>query len=167
MSRLLSNPITYVVGLLLLIALALFLLSMVYLRQARRGRYWRLRHAAGQRGGQLFLISMTLFGLAATVAFFSGFAAIAVEEVNQFLFGTPNPTIWLRRVGDDWTVLEDIPADRPSPFAQWVEHIRRGTRATENVANATDLSALVEAANRSAELGTPIEVASGNRGVPD
>ncbi len=48
MSRLLSNPITYVVGLLLLVALALFVLSMVYLRQARRGRYWRMRHAAGR-----------------------------------------------------------------------------------------------------------------------
>ncbi len=34
---------------------------------------------------------MTLFGLAATVAFFTGFAAIAIQEVNQFFFSTPNP----------------------------------------------------------------------------
>lgn len=91
MLRLLSNPITYIVSILMLVGLALFVASMIYLRRARRGSYWRMRRAAGQRGGQLFLISVTLMGIALTIAFFSGFAAIAIDEVNQFFFGTPNP----------------------------------------------------------------------------
>ncbi len=45
---------------------------------------------------------------------------------------------------------DDLPADLPSPFEQWVDHVRCGTPANENVRIATDLSALVEAANRSA-----------------
>lgn len=89
MDALWSKPLTYLIGGMFLLALALFILSMIELRRARRGRYWRLRRQAGQRGGQLFLVSVTLFGLAAVIAFFSGFAAIALGSV----FPSPTPTL--------------------------------------------------------------------------
>jgi predicted dehydrogenase len=43
-----------------------------------------------------------------------------------------------------------IPADGPGPFALWVEHIRAGTRADDNIARAVELTRLVVAANRAA-----------------
>jgi predicted dehydrogenase len=43
-----------------------------------------------------------------------------------------------------------IPADGPGPFARWVEHIRTGTRADDNLMRAVELTRLVGAANRSA-----------------
>lgn len=84
-------PMTYVVGALLLLALALFVWSLLELRRARRGQYWWMRKASGQRGGQLFLISAALFASAASIAFFTGFAALAVGEFNDLFYGTPNP----------------------------------------------------------------------------
>jgi 1,5-anhydro-D-fructose reductase (1,5-anhydro-D-mannitol-forming) len=43
-----------------------------------------------------------------------------------------------------------IPADGPKPFAQWVDHIRSGTRADDNITRAVELTRLVVAANRAA-----------------
>jgi 1,5-anhydro-D-fructose reductase (1,5-anhydro-D-mannitol-forming) len=43
-----------------------------------------------------------------------------------------------------------VPADGPSPFAQWVEHIRKGTAAEDNLRRATELTRLVSAANLAA-----------------
>jgi outer membrane biosynthesis protein TonB len=76
-----------VVGMFIL-AFILFLLAIQQLRLGRKGPYWRLRREAGQRGGQLFLISVTLFGIAAAIAFFSGFAAFALGEFNGLLHGS-------------------------------------------------------------------------------
>lgn len=89
MTRLLSSPITYVVLVLFFLASFLFLLAILHLRQARRGPYWRLRKVAGQRGGQLFLFALSLYGLMGAVIFFSGFGAFVVREVNLYLTGTP------------------------------------------------------------------------------
>jgi hypothetical protein len=85
MSRLLSMPITYVIGGLFLLALVTFILSLLQLRRARRGEYWHIRKSAGQRGGQLFFVALTLFALTCAVAFFSGLAAVAVGEFNDRL----------------------------------------------------------------------------------
>ncbi len=45
------------------------------------------------------------------------------------------------------------PPDGPDPFAQWVGHIRAGTRADANLKAAIELTRLVVAANRSAATG--------------
>src|SRR5690554_6241934 len=81
-----------VVGLLIL-AFLLFLLAVQQLRVGRRGPYWRMRREAGQRGGQLFLMSVALFGVAAAIAFFSGFAALALGQFNALLYGPREATV--------------------------------------------------------------------------
>jgi 1,5-anhydro-D-fructose reductase (1,5-anhydro-D-mannitol-forming) len=50
-------------------------------------------------------------------------------------------------------LVRDLPAAPPPAFDQWVAHIQTGTRAAENVAIGLDLSAIVEAAARSAAEG--------------
>jgi len=80
-----------VVGLLAL-SLLLFLVSLQQLRRGRTGPYWRLRRSAGQRGGRLFLLSVALFGLALAIAFFSGFARIALRGAGvAFVLATDTP----------------------------------------------------------------------------
>lgn len=51
-----------------------------------------------------------------------------------------------------------LPPALPSSFEQWVEHIQRGTKGTENIAMAVDLTLLMEAANRSARAQRPIQL---------
>jgi 1,5-anhydro-D-fructose reductase (1,5-anhydro-D-mannitol-forming) len=46
-----------------------------------------------------------------------------------------------------------VPAGQPPAFDEWVTHIQRGTRATENIEISLDLTAIVEAATRSATTG--------------
>jgi len=48
----------------------------------------------------------------------------------------------------------------PKAFDQWVAHIQQGTKATENIALGLDLTAIVEAAYRSAESGQAIRLGS-------
>ncbi|WP_426324048.1 Gfo/Idh/MocA family protein [Microbacterium sp. E-13] len=57
-----------------------------------------------------------------------------------------------------WQELE-IREDSPSALAQWITHVANGTRADANLALALELSALVEAAYRSAADGraTPVD----------
>lgn len=81
-----------VVGLLVL-AFILFVLAIHQLRVGRRGPYWRMRREAGQRGGQLFLLSVGLFGIAFAIAFFSGFAALALGRFNELLYGSVNAEV--------------------------------------------------------------------------
>lgn len=50
-------------------------------------------------------------------------------------------------------LVRDVPAGLPPAFDQWVAHIRSGTRDTENIAVALDLTAIVEAATLSASTG--------------
>ena len=65
-----------------------------------------------------------------------------------------------RRAGatDRWLVQPPHVQEAPHPFSQWVEHIKCGTRATENVRLGLDLSALMEAAYRSAASGSAIRL---------
>lgn len=66
------------------LALALFLLSLYLLRRGRTAPFWRMKRAAWRRGGQLFVLSVVLFALTFALAFFTGFAAIALGGVDQF-----------------------------------------------------------------------------------
>ncbi len=94
----------------------------------------------------------------AEATFVGGYSPFEIEAHGtrgSLLFGMPDHALRLRgeRIpgGEEgWVFKDDLPADLPSPFEQWVEHVQRGTPANENVLIATDLSALVEAANRSA-----------------
>lgn len=83
---------------------------------------------------------------------------------GSLLYGTPEPRILMRTGTRDtetpWTEVP-LPADGPTPFEQWVAHIRDGTTATENVAFALDLTALVDAADRSARIGAVVPIAPG------
>ncbi|XEC95931.1 Gfo/Idh/MocA family protein [Paenibacillus tarimensis] len=51
-----------------------------------------------------------------------------------------------------------LPAALPSSFDQWVSHIRNGTKATENVTLALDLTRLMEAASISAKSGAAVQL---------
>ena len=102
----------------------------------------------------------------AEVGFVNGAGDFAIEAngtAGSLRFGPPDDQLHFRAASADrreWTVLPDLPPDGPSPFAQWVAHVQAGTTAPENVALALDLSALVEAANRSARDGRVVPVAS-------
>jgi hypothetical protein len=84
-ARLVATLLPYVIVAMLALALVLFALALQQLHRGRTGPYWRLRRQAGQRGGQLFLVSVTLFGLALTLAFFSGLADLALNGVRSAL----------------------------------------------------------------------------------
>jgi hypothetical protein len=61
-------------------------------------------------------------------------------------------------------LVQDVPAALPPAFDQWVSHIQYGTRAIENITIGVDLTAIIEAATRSATIGalssypTPVAV---------
>jgi 1,5-anhydro-D-fructose reductase (1,5-anhydro-D-mannitol-forming) len=57
--------------------------------------------------------------------------------------------------GSGW-VSEPVPPDDEDAFGQWVQHIRAGTRADDNVARAVELTRLVEAANSSARTRSTV-----------
>lgn len=58
---------------------------------------------------------------------------------------------------DEWQTMP-IPSPLPTSFEQWVGHIQHGTKATDNVALAVDLTTLMEAANRSAREQCPVRL---------
>ncbi len=94
----------------------------------------------------------------AEATFVGGYSPFEIEAHGtggSLLFGVPDHKLRLRcerlsGVEEGWVAKDDLPSDLLSPFEQWVDHIGRWTFADENVRIATDLSALVEAANRSA-----------------
>jgi 1,5-anhydro-D-fructose reductase (1,5-anhydro-D-mannitol-forming) len=61
-----------------------------------------------------------------------------------------------RAFGAPGSHYRNVPPDVPGPFAQWVEHIRAGTRADDNVERAVELTRLVAASNRAASEGRAI-----------
>ena len=75
---------------------------------------------------------------------------------GSLLYGTPEPRLMVRlasgRAEGEWN---EVPVlhDGPTPFEQWLAHIADGTRATENLDLALDLTTLVDAADRSARSG--------------
>ncbi len=92
MVRELAQALPYIIVGLFILALLLFLVSLQQLRRGRTGSYWRLRREAGQRGGQLFLISLALFVLAIAIAIFSGLGDLAYQRLRQALESN-NPDI--------------------------------------------------------------------------
>lgn len=81
MDELFDSPISYIIVILFLIAFVLLVIALQQLQRGRSNIYWRQRRAAGQRGGQLFLVAVTLFGITLVMAFFSGFAAIMIDNI--------------------------------------------------------------------------------------
>jgi 1,5-anhydro-D-fructose reductase (1,5-anhydro-D-mannitol-forming) len=59
---------------------------------------------------------------------------------------------------DAWTELEPVDAGEP-PFAEWVRHIRSGSRPTDNSRSAVELTRLVVAANEAAASGATVKYA--------
>lgn len=90
MSRLLSIPIIQVIGVLFIVSLLLFLISLVLLRRSRKGPYWRARRVAGDRGGRLLIVSAVLFISTLALAFFGGFAIIALGGPSAVIPRDPN-----------------------------------------------------------------------------
>jgi hypothetical protein len=80
-----ADTLPTIISAMLVVALALFILALQQLRRGRKGPYWRLRRAASQRGGVLFLASLGLFGIAFALAVFSGLAEVAYKRVRAVL----------------------------------------------------------------------------------
>jgi 1,5-anhydro-D-fructose reductase (1,5-anhydro-D-mannitol-forming) len=59
-----------------------------------------------------------------------------------------------------WLVSDAGVETPPTAFSQWVAHIKQGTQAAENIQLGLDLTALVEAANRSAATDRAVAIAS-------
>ncbi len=74
MPEVLQTLVLYLVVGMLLVALALFLIALRYFRAGRREPYWRRRRAASLHGWQLFLVSLTVAFVAASICLFTGFA---------------------------------------------------------------------------------------------
>jgi 1,5-anhydro-D-fructose reductase (1,5-anhydro-D-mannitol-forming) len=91
---------------------------------------------------------------------------------GSLLYGTPQPRLLVRTPtagavdADAAWDQRPVPEDGPTPFEQWVTHIKDGTTEPENVALALDLTTLVDAADRSALTGrsVTIEVPAGSPG---
>ncbi len=101
----------------------------------------------------------------AEASFVGGFSPFTIEAhgtAGSLLYGTPEPRLLVRSAATDdgagWVEQEDVPQDGVSPFSRWIEHIKDGTRDPENVTMATDLSAIVEVANRSAAEGRAVRL---------
>jgi hypothetical protein len=90
MIDLLASLLPQIIIGLLVLAAVLFLISLQQLRRGRTGPYWRLRRTAGQRGGQLFLASIALFGIAFALALFSGLADLAYTRLRTMLNTDPD-----------------------------------------------------------------------------
>lgn len=58
-------------------------------------------------------------------------------------------------------LVQELPPAPPPAFDQWVAHIQQGTRDTENIAIGLDLTAIVEAATRSAAEGQLVRLGEG------
>lgn len=81
---------------------------------------------------------------------------------GTLLFGTPEPKLLVRsnKQSDpkgDWTEVP-LHAARLSAFEQWVNHIREGSSADDNVRLAVDLTRLMEASNLSVRMQRPIRL---------
>lgn len=80
---------------------------------------------------------------------------------GSLLYGTPRPSLMVRlasgRADGEWNEVP-VPHDGPTPFEQWLAHVADGTRATENVDLALDLTTLVDAADRSARTSRAIAI---------
>jgi predicted dehydrogenase len=80
---------------------------------------------------------------------------------GTLLYGTPEGKLLLRSSkleGQGWAE-QALPANREGAFAQWVNHIKNGTTADENIALAVDLTKLMEASNESVKRNQAVRIA--------
>lgn len=90
----------------------------------------------------------------------SPFSVEIYGTAGSLVFGLPDPAVRVRSAtlgDDDWAEVP-LPERLPMAFDQWVDHIDAGTKATDNVAAALDLTRLMDAANRSAATGAPVQL---------
>jgi hypothetical protein len=80
-----ADTLPTIISAMLVVALIVFILALQQLRRGRTGPYWRLRRAASQRGGVLFLASLGLFGLAFALVVFSGLGEVAYKRMRSVL----------------------------------------------------------------------------------
>lgn len=131
MTQTLVTILPYIIGGLFLLALLLFILSLVLLRRGRKGAYWRMRREAGQRGGQFFLLSLALFALAIALTVFTGLGDIAYTRLQVALnnkdpnavfgvalLGTITPTSTLTRTStkEPSSTSTTTPTTSPTPI---------------------------------------------------
>lgn len=99
--------------------------------------------------------------------FVNPFSPLIIEAhgtQGSLLYGTPDNTVLIRSTvagkpaSKRWSAWTPIPPDQPTAFQQWIMHIQQGTRATENIQIAADLSALMEAANQSARKNQTVRL---------
>lgn len=78
---------------------------------------------------------------------------------GTLLFGFPDevPVVRYNGGSDQWEKLQ-LDDRLPFAFSQWVEHVNKGTEATENIAAATDLTKLMEASTISAAEGRAVRI---------
>ncbi|MDU0329648.1 Gfo/Idh/MocA family oxidoreductase [Paenibacillus sp. 3LSP] len=78
---------------------------------------------------------------------------------GTLLYGFPDevPVVRYNGGSEQWEKLE-LDDRLPYAFSQWVEHIKLGTEARDNIAAAVDLTKLMEASNRSVAEGRPIRI---------
>ncbi|MBO0778200.1 MAG: Gfo/Idh/MocA family oxidoreductase [Ktedonobacteraceae bacterium] len=95
---------------------------------------------------------------------FSPFSIEVHGTEGSLFYGTPDDRLQIRSAlpgagGDTWHQLA-LPPEQPLAFHQWVGHIQQNTTASENIAMAVDLTALMEAANLSARNKQPVRLDS-------
>jgi len=84
---------------------------------------------------------------------------------GSLLFSDHDGKLLLRTVRSaeatqQWQEQTNWPEAKPTAFDQWVSHIEQGTKATENIRIATDLTKLMEASNRSADSKQQVRIES-------
>ena len=90
--------------------------------------------------------------------------AIEIHGKDGTLFyGTPQDKLLLRtnaggQAAEGWQEIP-LPGNRDNAFTQWVDHIKNGTKNTENVALAAELTRLMEASNLSARERRAVRLA--------
>lgn len=96
--------------------------------------------------------------------FVNAFSPFSIEihgTEGTLLYGFPDDKLLLRsnvlgeEASKEWSI-QDQPERPTSAFQQWVSHIQNNTKAIENIALATDLTALMEASNLSAMQGQSV-----------
>ncbi|OCT11635.1 oxidoreductase [Paenibacillus pectinilyticus] len=66
----------------------------------------------------------------------------------------------LEGAADQWQAYESLAEAKPTAFDQWVAHIQNGTKATENIGLAVDLTKLMEASNLSVSSKSQVRLDS-------
>lgn len=82
---------------------------------------------------------------------------------GSLMYGTPENKLMIRsslvaEFSQSWVEILELPSNRASAFEQWILHIQSGTTADDNIALASDLTRLMEAANLSVKLNRSVSL---------